>query len=116
MLQTPHDFLGFSIEITETHAFSHVFRNISFCDLGVPQVEVALGRLDPPRGCGPAELLQAALRRELLRCLWCAGSFEGWRFSGRHVEISINGVYCLVTGIMLYSVIIYIYTYCLVVT
>ncbi|CAL1156598.1 unnamed protein product, partial [Cladocopium goreaui] len=46
-------------------------------ELLTSQVEVALGRLEPPRGCAPAELLQAALRRELLRCLWCAGSFEG---------------------------------------
>eukprot|EP00435_Cladocopium_sp_Y103_P024117 s327_g5.t2 len=46
-------------------------------ELLTSQVEVALGRLEPPRGCGPAELLQAALRRELLRCLWCARSFEG---------------------------------------
>ena len=57
----------------------------------VPQVEVALGRLEPPRGCGPAELLQAALRRELLRCLWCAGSFEGGTFSGKREKMGFEG-------------------------
>ena len=57
----------------------------------VPQVEVALGRLEPPRGCAPAELLQAALRRELLRCLWCAGSFEGGTFSGKWEKMGFEG-------------------------
>ena len=57
----------------------------------VPQVEVALGRLEPPRGCDPAELLQAALRRELLRCLWCAGSFEGGTFSGKREKMGFEG-------------------------
>ena len=52
---------------------------------------MALGRLEPPRGCGPAELLQAALRRELLRCLWCAGSFEGGTFSGKREKMGFEG-------------------------
>lgn len=41
-------------------------------------MEVALNRLDPgPARRGGSALLSSALRRELLRCLWCRECFEG---------------------------------------
>ena len=54
---------------------------------------MALGRLEPPRAVNGAVQLWSALRRELLRCLWCAGSFDGdWEvlfFLGFHLSFGI---------------------------
>lgn len=49
-------------------------RKVTLNEANAAQVEVALGRLESS-GAGDA-FLKSAMRREILRCLWCFDSFE----------------------------------------